>query len=73
MLEVLKGQGVLSEVQNQQGEQGGPNCTPFVIPKHDIKASMIMDCTQGNAADSEPPPLFCFGFLDGFGGVVAGL
>ena len=58
MLEVLKGQGVFVEVQVQRGEQGGPNCTPFVIPKNDIKVSMILDCTPGNAADPEPPPHF---------------
>ena len=34
---------------------GGPNCTFFVIPKNDIKASMIPDCTQANVADPEPP------------------
>ena len=72
MLEVLKGQGVFAEVQVQQGEQKGSNCAPFVIPKNDIKASIILDCTPGNAADPEPPP-FHFSVLDGFGGVVAGL
>ena len=54
MLEVLKGQGV----HIQRGEQGAPNCTPFVIPKNDIEGSMIMDCTPGNVADPEPPPHF---------------
>ena len=34
---------------------------------------MIMDCTPGNAADSQPPPPFYIGLLDGVGGVVAGL
>ena len=58
MLEVLKDQGVFDEVHVGQGDRGGPNCTPFVIPKNDIKASMIMDCTPGNAADPEPPPHF---------------
>ena len=58
MLEVLKGQGVFAEVQVQGGEQGGPNCTPFVIPKNDTKASMILDGTPGNVADPEPPPHF---------------
>ena len=58
MLEVLKDQGVFAEVRVGQGDRGGPNCTPFVIPKNDIKASMIMDCTPGNAADPEPPPHF---------------
>ena len=58
MLEVLKDQGVFDEVHVGQGERGGPNCTPFVIPKNDIKASLIMDCTPGNAADPEPPPHF---------------
>ena len=70
MLEVLKGLGFFAEVHLQQGEQGGPNCTPFVIPKDDIKASMIMDCTPGNAP--LPPPSH-FGLLDGVGEVVAGL
>ena len=45
-------------MQLQPGELGGPNCTPFVIPKNDIKASMIMDCTLGNAAGPYPPPHF---------------
>ena len=49
---------MFAEVQVRQGEQGSPNCTPFVIPKNDIKASMILDCTPGNAADPEPPPHF---------------
>ena len=43
MLEVLKGQGVFAEVQVRQGEREGPNCTPFVIPKNGVKASMILD------------------------------
>ena len=60
MMEVLKDQGVFDEVHVGQGERGGPNCTPFVIPKNDIKASLIMDCTPGNAADPEPPPHFFF-------------
>ena len=58
MFEVPKGKGVLAEVQVQQGEQGGPNCTPFVIPKIDIKASIILDCTPANAEDPDPPPPF---------------
>ena len=47
MLEVLKGQGVFAEVQLPKGEQGGPNCTLFVILKNDIKASMILNCIPG--------------------------
>ena len=58
MLEVLRGQGFFAEVRLQPGEVGGPNCTPFVIPKKDIKASIIMDCTPGNAGDPELPPHF---------------
>ena len=58
MLEVLKGQGVFAEVRVRQGERGGPKCTPFVIPKKDVKASMILDCTPGNAADPKAPPHF---------------
>ena len=53
-----KCQGVFDEVQVRQGERGGPNCTPFVIPKNDVKASMILGCSPGNAADPEPPPHF---------------
>ena len=68
MLEVLKGQGVLAEVQRQQGEQGGPNYTPFVIPKNDIKASMILDCTPGNTADPDPPPHFILASWTALGG-----
>ena len=55
MLEVPKGQGVFAEFQVRQGERGGPNCTPFVIPRKDVKASMILDCTPRNAA---APPHF---------------
>ena len=58
MLEVLKGQGMFAEVQVRQGEQGGPHCTPFVIPEKDVKASMNADCTPGKAAEPEPPPHF---------------
>ena len=58
MLEVVKGQGVFANFQVQQVEQGGRNCTPFVIPKNSIKALMILDWTPGNAADPEPPPHF---------------
>ena len=58
MMEALNDQGVFAEVRVRQGEWGGPNGTPFVIPKNYIKASMIMDCTPGNAADPEPPPHF---------------
>ena len=67
MLEVLKDQGVFDEVHVGQGERGGPNCTPFVIPKNDIKASLIMDCTPGNAADPEPPPHFILASWTGVG------
>ena len=67
MLEVLNGQGGFAKMQLQQVEQGGPNCTPFVIPKNDIKASMIMDCTPGNAADPEPPPHFILASWTAFG------
>ena len=56
LLGALQGQGVFSEVP--EGDEGGPNCTPFVIPKNDVKASLIMDCTPGNEADPEPPPHF---------------
>ena len=74
MLEVLKRPGVFAEVQVQQGEQGGPNCTPFVIPQNDIKASMILDCIPGNAADPQPPPPpISFWPLGTVGGVIAGL
>ena len=33
LLGALQGQGVFSEVP--EGDEGGPNCTPFVIPKND--------------------------------------
>ena len=69
MFQVLKGQGVFAEVQLQQDEQGGPNCTFFVIPKNDINASMILNCTPGPWA----APPFHFGLLDAVGGVVASL
>ena len=58
MLEVLKDQGVFAEVHVGQGDQGKPNCTPFLIPKNDIKASMSMDCTPGNAATLSRHPIF---------------
>ena len=58
-----------------ESEHGPPSSTPFAIPKNDIKASMIMDCTPGSAADPEPrpPPPFHIGPLDGFEGVDARL
>ena len=58
MVVVLRGQGVFAEVQLRPDEVGGPNCAPFVIPKNDIKASIIMDCTPGSAMDPQPAPSF---------------
>ena len=67
MLEVVWNQGVFSEVQLGPREAGGPNCTPVVIPKNVIKASMIMECTLGNVVDPEPPPHFSLALCRAFG------